>query len=262
MPIRELRRGRARHHAASCGEATDLAVAQAVVDEREEMTRRGDASDVAAPAGADAGLDRGDLRVADGAGDGFDGGPAQQPGALLICGPGAVKGSSWAPRMRQACPASCRVDEGGQGRAAGPPGGAALTARSVAASTMNWGARLRASYVRVARRGRTPFVGECWFGRLRASLLISALGVSWMASAARWRSGCPDERGAAARSWSAVQRGLAATGLRGAGRRSSTGGRRRGRRVGRMVVRPRPRMRRRRCCAACGSSGGRACGRW
>src|SRR4029453_8998586 len=31
--------------------------------------------------------------------------------------------------------------EGGQGRAAGPPGGAALTARSVAASTMSWEAR-------------------------------------------------------------------------------------------------------------------------
>ena len=47
------------------------------------MTRRGDASDVAAPAGTDAGLDRGDLRVAHGTGDGFDGGPAQQPRALL-----------------------------------------------------------------------------------------------------------------------------------------------------------------------------------
>jgi hypothetical protein len=37
------------------GEAMDLAVAQPVVDEREEMTRRRDASEVAATAGADTG---------------------------------------------------------------------------------------------------------------------------------------------------------------------------------------------------------------
>ena len=55
------------------------------------MAGRGDAADVAAPAGADAGLDRGDPRVADGAGDRFDRRPAQQPGALLICGSEAVK---------------------------------------------------------------------------------------------------------------------------------------------------------------------------
>ena len=65
------------------GEAADLAVAQAVVDEREEMTRRGDAPDVAAPPGADPGFHRGDLRVAHGTRDGLDGGPAQQPAALL-----------------------------------------------------------------------------------------------------------------------------------------------------------------------------------
>ena len=61
------------------GEATDLTVAQAVVDEREQMTRRGDASDVAASASADTGLDRGDLRIAHGTRDGLDGSPAQQP---------------------------------------------------------------------------------------------------------------------------------------------------------------------------------------
>src|SRR5829696_3672757 len=65
------------------GEATDFAVAQPVVDEREEMARRRDTADVATPAGADTRLHRGDLRVAHRAGDGFHGGPAQQAGSLL-----------------------------------------------------------------------------------------------------------------------------------------------------------------------------------
>lgn len=67
----------------SGSEATDLAVAQAVVDEREEMTRRGDASDIAAPPRPDTRFDRSDLWVAHGDRDGFDRGPAQRPGALL-----------------------------------------------------------------------------------------------------------------------------------------------------------------------------------
>ena len=65
----------------SCGvgEAADLAVAQAVVDERQKVTGGGDASDVAAPPVTDTCLDPCDLRVADGTGDRLDGRPAQQP---------------------------------------------------------------------------------------------------------------------------------------------------------------------------------------
>ena len=65
------------------GEAADLAVAQPVVDERQQLAGGGDAADVATPSGTDASFDRGDLRVADRTGDRFDGSPAQQPGALL-----------------------------------------------------------------------------------------------------------------------------------------------------------------------------------
>ena len=50
-----------------------MAVAQAVVDEREEMTRRRDASDVAAPAFTDTGLDRRDPPVTHRTRDRFDG---------------------------------------------------------------------------------------------------------------------------------------------------------------------------------------------
>ena len=56
---------------------------EAVVDEREEMTGRRDTSDVAAPAGTDAGFDRGDLRIVVRPGDGLDRRPAQQSRALL-----------------------------------------------------------------------------------------------------------------------------------------------------------------------------------
>jgi hypothetical protein len=74
----------------SCGvgEAADLAVAQPVVDEREQLAGGGDAADAATAAGTDAGFDRSDLRVTDSARDCLDGGPAQQPGALFICGSG------------------------------------------------------------------------------------------------------------------------------------------------------------------------------
>ena len=66
--VPELRRGRARHHAASTlREATDLAVAQAVVDEREEMTGRGDASDVAPRRSPTRRFDGGDRWVTHGA---------------------------------------------------------------------------------------------------------------------------------------------------------------------------------------------------
>ena len=64
----------------SCGvgEAADLAVAQAVVDESQQVAGGGDAADVATTAGADAGFHRGDLRITRSSGDGLDGGPAQQ----------------------------------------------------------------------------------------------------------------------------------------------------------------------------------------
>ena len=71
--------------ARSCrrGEAADLAVAQPVVDERQQLSGGGDATDVAAAVGADAGFDRGDLWFADRTGDCFDGRPTQQPRALF-----------------------------------------------------------------------------------------------------------------------------------------------------------------------------------
>jgi len=64
----------------SCGvgEAADLAVAQAVVDESQQVAGGGDAADVATTAGADPGFHRGDLRITRSSGDGLDGGPAQQ----------------------------------------------------------------------------------------------------------------------------------------------------------------------------------------
>jgi hypothetical protein len=69
----------------SCGlgEAADLAVAQPVVDQRQQLSGGGDTADVAAPAGADTCFDRGDLGVAYRPGDCFHGRPAQQPGALF-----------------------------------------------------------------------------------------------------------------------------------------------------------------------------------
>ena len=110
------------------GEATDLAVAQAVVDEREEMTRRGDASDVATPPGADTGLDRGDLRVTHRAGDGFDRRPAQQPGSLL----GDVAAWVWASdsRSRGVSPAHEHNRRGLSKRVTSP-----ISATNTAAST-------------------------------------------------------------------------------------------------------------------------------
>ena len=65
------------------GEAADLAVAQPVVDECQQVAGGGDAADVATPPGTDVCFDRGDLGVTDGAGDGFDRRPAQQPRALF-----------------------------------------------------------------------------------------------------------------------------------------------------------------------------------
>ena len=162
------------------GEATDLAVAQAVVDEREEMTRRGDTSDVAAPAGTDAGLHRGDLRVADRTGDRFDGGPAQQPGALLICGPGGGQGAVAGVQMsrrRVRTRAVSRGEEGGQGRAGGPPEGGSLDG-PVDRREHNESREPRQGFLRAdCSSCRTSFRERVLVRRMRASLLISALGV-------------------------------------------------------------------------------------
>ena len=106
---------------------------------------------------------------------------------------------------RRVEPAPCRVVrravKAGPG---GPPVGAALTAQSAAASTMIREARqgfLRADCSSCPRSFRRVRIGGC--GRP----CLSRRSASPTASAARWRSGCPDEGGAAARSWSAVQQG-------------------------------------------------------
>jgi hypothetical protein len=79
----ELPDGRGPISRGVTGEAADLAVAQPVVDERQQMAGRRDAADVAAAAGTDAGFDRGDLRVAHRPAGCFDRRPTQQPGALF-----------------------------------------------------------------------------------------------------------------------------------------------------------------------------------
>src|SRR5437879_9267160 len=65
------------------GEAADLAVAQPVVDEGEEPTRRGDTGDVLPAAFRDAVVILLDLLGAPHAGDGLDRSPPDQDGALL-----------------------------------------------------------------------------------------------------------------------------------------------------------------------------------
>ena len=82
MPLLELPGGRGPI-SYRVGEAAELAVAQPVEDQGEEVSGGGDAADVATSAGSDTGFDRGDLGVAYGAGDRFDSGPAQQARALF-----------------------------------------------------------------------------------------------------------------------------------------------------------------------------------
>ncbi len=106
-----------------------------------------------------------------------------------------------------------------------PPGGGALTARSLVANTLKMKKPVRASCCALPLvLSSLRSVPVVFARRMRASLLISALGVG-EASAARWRSGCPDERGCGRSFLVGCSAGLAATGLRGAGRRSSIGGR-------------------------------------
>ena len=65
------------------GQAADLAVAQAVVDEGEKLAGAGDSADRLAPAVSDAMAQGGDWCGAVLAADSFDRSPAHQPGALL-----------------------------------------------------------------------------------------------------------------------------------------------------------------------------------
>ncbi len=95
-----------------------------------------------------------------------------------------------------------------QGRAVkagrSPPVGGALTARSLAADTLKMKKPVRAScsaHPLVLRSLRSvPVVLDPAYAGVPAYL-----GARRYVPAARWRSGCPDEHGAAARSWSAVQ---------------------------------------------------------
>src|SRR5262249_21691943 len=78
-----------------------------------------------------------------------------------------VKGVAMVHGARQSVPDAVSGDgQGGQGRAAGPPGGAALTARTAAVSTMSEEARqgcLSACCYAVA-----DVLSSMWVGRMRA----------------------------------------------------------------------------------------------
>jgi hypothetical protein len=138
------------------------------------------------------------------ASDGLDRRPAHQTAALFICGTGQCQQTIacfwpflwgnggleyWGAhdRGRAGVRADCSRPEGGQGRAEGPPVGAALTARSVAVSTM----------VREAPLGllRSVFAARCplsWSYPDHAGAgVLAYLGARRRssASAARWRIG-------------------------------------------------------------------------
>ncbi len=195
----------------------DHAVSHAVVHERDDLSRDGDTCDPAGAGGvAVVGGDALEVALQPRAValllGRLDRREADQTRSLLICG----------LPCRQAGPDSRQlllspVPERSKPAREGPLGGEALTARDVVRSTL--GEEARQGFLVCSAfflSGGPP--------AMRASLLSLALGTG---PAARWRSGRPDEHGAAARSWSAVPK--AATGSRGAGRRSSMGGRRHGR---------------------------------
>jgi hypothetical protein len=180
---RARRRGRVR---TSCrlrllGEAADLAVAQPVVGQGQHPAGDRHPGLVLAATVSETVEVSSQLRAAVVAGDALNQRPPQQLGAVLICGPGGGQacggGSAMVHRARHTEPAAVSGgEEGGQGRAGGPPAGAALTARSVAASTMCW-EPARGSLSADCCLCKTSFhrgVGR----RMRASLLISALGVA------------------------------------------------------------------------------------
>ena len=231
------------------------------------MAGGGDAADVAAPSGADTCLDRGDLRVADGAGDGFDRGPAQQPGALLICGTTVVK-------PRGICAKSFLLDLlrwplDAVGRCRGPGSGVSPTAQrpqalsgaGLAASSPLREARHRGSRSAVAHRvapvgcrpglrsargaGAPAYLGARPAGAgdkmaIGVSRRVRPLILGRLSGAGRQQQGCWELAAG-----SSVGR---ARNARPAGAQAAGAVRRRGRGPGR------------RGCAGCGGSGGRACG--
>jgi hypothetical protein len=244
-------------------EAADVTVSEPVVDEDDHLAGDGGLGDLTVvPPLCDPFSFVAQPRLGAEFLGGFDHGPADQSGTLLICGPRGDQGSGWSVRCcvgrARPCPMACRavsraVKAGPQAR----PEGAALTARTPAASTMNEEARQGFLGAWCWLCG-TSFRGM-WSRRMRASLLISALGVANGV-------GCKMAFGVSRRKWCGrsflvgCPARLAATGLRGAGRRSSAGGRALPPTGGGVVVRRRWRTPRRRRCAACGNSGARACG--
>ena len=193
------------------------------------MAGGGDTADVATSPGSDPGLDGGDLRVAGGAGDRFDGSPAQQAEPCSSAGPGAANG----PRRL-----SSRVVHGVSGRGpftrrvardravkAGPqvrPEGQPSRARSVAVSTTeSCGARqgLLDCAAGLARRGVGLLVLE-WrrFGRMAGVPRRSRRSAPLAAGVGRKMGvrGVPTGRGAAARCLRCLSSDrLAATGSAG-----------------------------------------------
>ena len=98
------------------GEAADLAVAQAVEDQGEELAGRGDAGDVAARAARRCAGSRSRSRRRRGTGDRLDRRPAHQPGALLGDRPAADLGVGLAVRGASARPTSTAARASGTGR--------------------------------------------------------------------------------------------------------------------------------------------------
>ena len=142
--------------------AADFSVAQPVVDQGEDPASSRHPADVAAPAGGDAvevGLELGrrpELLHR------LDRRPADESGALLICGSRRRQGRDPLPQRRPVQDPRRAVKAGRR-----PPGGGALTARSVVRSTM--GSEPRKGFL-AAVLGFKADVGR------RAPLLISVLG--------------------------------------------------------------------------------------
>ena len=82
----ELASGCAGRVSSRLGQATDVSVAQAVVDEGEKLACRGDPADGTASVLGDTVMERGDGGGATLAAHGLDRRPAHQPRALFICG--------------------------------------------------------------------------------------------------------------------------------------------------------------------------------
>ena len=113
-------------------QATDLTVAQAVVDEDEKFARRRHAADLIAPAFSHVAVVTSDGRIGALSGCSLDGGPAHEARTLLICGAcqcpetgwlvwlgwGEVKCGAAKPALKQPRRGSER-SEGGQGRLEG-----------------------------------------------------------------------------------------------------------------------------------------------